>query len=150
GKRNLEAHRPAEAAAELRSALELWRGAPLQSTVLDGPAIVARLEERRLSTLEERIEADLALGRHAELISELQELVRLHPLREQLRAQLMLALYRSGRQGDALELYRQTRELFVEELGIEPGRSLRELEGSILRQEKSLELDSESPGLRLP
>ena len=83
--------------------------------------------------LEERIEADLALGRHAELVPELEVLVREHPLRERLRAQLMLALYRSGRQAEALEAYQRARRMLTDELGLEPGRRLQELERAILR-----------------
>ena len=104
---------------------------------------IARLEELRLAAIEERIEADLALGRHAELVSELETLVRQHPLRERLRAQLMLALYRSARQAEALDVYRQGRRMLSEELGLEPGRSLQELEGAILRQDPQLD----PPGL---
>jgi predicted ATPase len=97
-----------------------------------------RLDELRLAALEDRIEGDLELGRHRELVGELEALAAQHPLRERFRAQLMLALYRSGRQADALELYRQTRHTFVDELGIEPGPTLQELEQAILRQEPSL------------
>ena len=88
---------------------------------------IGRLEELRLTVLEERIETELALGRHADLIAELEALVAEHPLRERLRAQLMLALYRSGRQAEALDVYQDARRALVEELGIEPGRELREL-----------------------
>ena len=115
------------ASRELGSALALWRG----------PA--PGLEERRLAALEDRIDADLALGRHAELVAELETLVAQHPLRERLRGQLMLALYRSRRQADALEEYRQTRETLVDELGIEPGEELQELQRAILRHEPELE-----------
>jgi predicted ATPase/DNA-binding SARP family transcriptional activator len=139
GRRRLEERRPADARAELRAALELWRGEPLQGIILDQPGLAVGLDERRLSVLEDRIDSDLALGRHAELISELQKLTSLYPLRERLRAQLMLCLYRSGRQSDALELYRHTRELYVSELGIEPGREMQELQKGILRQDPSLE-----------
>ena len=129
-------------AAKLREALALWRGPPLADLAYESfaqPAI-ARLEELRLAALEKRIEADLALGRHAELVAELEALVAEHPLRERLRAQLMLALYRCGRQADALAVYQATRRALVEELGIEPSPPLRELEQAILRQDPSLEL----------
>ena len=99
-----------------------------------------RLEELRLSALEQRIEADLALGRHAELVGELEALVSEHPLRERLQRQLMLALYRSGRQAEALESYRAARQALVEQVGIEPGPALRELERAILRQDATLDL----------
>src|SRR5204862_4033969 len=99
----------------------------------------ARLEDARLAALEERIEADLALGRHARLIPELEQLVAREPLRERPRAQLMLALYRSGRQADALELYRRTRATLSEELGIEPGLELQELERRMLQHDPTLE-----------
>ena len=122
--------RPERAAEALRSALALWRGPPLSDFASEpfAQGEIARLEELRLAALEERIEADLALGRHAELVSELEALVREHPLRERLRAQLMLALYRSGRQAEALAAYQQARRMLAEELGLEPGRALQELE----------------------
>ena len=125
----------------LRAALALWRGPPLSDFASEPFAHgeIARLEELRLSALEERIEADLALGRDAELVAELESLVREHPLRERLRAQLMLALYRSGRQAEALAAYQQARSMLAEELGLEPGRTLRELEGAILRQDSQLD-----------
>ena len=125
---------------ELR--LALWRGPPLSDFASEpfAQGEIARLEELHLAALEERIEADLALGRHAELISELEALVREHPLRERLRAQLMLALYRSGRQAEALAAYQQARKMLAEELGLEPGRRLQELEGAILRQDAELDL----------
>jgi len=128
-------------AARLREALGLWRGPALDEFAYEpfAQAAIAELEELRLAALEERVEADLALGRHAELVAELEGLVAEHPLRERLRAQLMLALYRCGRQVDALELYRVTRELLVDELGIEPGPALQRLERAILAQDPSLE-----------
>jgi YVTN family beta-propeller protein len=129
------------AASVLRAALALWRGPPLPDFASEPFAYseIARLEELRLAAIEERIQADLALGRHAELVSELQDLVRQHPLREPLRAQLMLGLYRSGRQAEALDAYQQARRMLAEELGLEPGRSLQELERAILRQDAQLE-----------
>ncbi len=123
----------------LRSALALWRGAPLAELGDDfARAERGRLEEQRLHTLERRIDADLARGRHAALVPELEGLVREHPLREHLRGQLMLALYRCGRQADALEIYRDGRRLLANELGLEPGAELRGLERAILAQDESL------------
>jgi len=128
---------PAEQAERLREALALWRGDPLSE--LAGESYVSgelrRLEELRLSTLERRIAADLACGRYDELVPELQGLVAEHPLRERLRGELMLALYHSGRQGDALEAYQDARHDLVAELGLEPGPELQTLHGQILRQE---------------
>jgi DNA-binding SARP family transcriptional activator len=129
------------AAATLRAGLVLWRG-PALADVAYEPFVqteIARLEELRLAALEERIDADLALGAHAELVGELEALVAAHPLRERLRGQQMLALYRSGRQAEALAAYRDARRALVDELGIEPGRALQELESAILRQDLSLE-----------
>jgi DNA-binding SARP family transcriptional activator len=130
-----------QAASTLRAALALRRG-PTLADVVDAPFAsleVHRLEEQHLGALEDRIEVDLALGRVSEVVPELQALVRTHPLRERLRAQLMLGLYRSGRQAEALEEYRRVRSAFADELGIEPGRALRELERAILRQETGLD-----------
>ena len=110
----------------------------------------AQLEELRLGAQEDRIEADLALGRHAELVPELEALVVAHPLRERLRAQLMLALYRAGRQAEALGVYRDTRRLLSGELGIEPTAELRELEGAILRQEPALAPRARGARARVP
>jgi DNA-binding SARP family transcriptional activator len=131
---------PAEASRLLAEALALWRGPALAEFASEpfGPEAAARLEDSRLAALEKRIEADLALGRHAGLIGELEELVAAQPLRERPRAQLMLALYRSGRQADALELYRSTRRTFVDDLGIDPSPELQELERAILRQDPAL------------
>ena len=121
-------------------ALALWRGPALADFRYEpwAQAEGARLDELRLAAVEKRIEADLAAGRHAQLVSELESLVREQPLRERLRAQLMLALYRSGRQADALALYQETRRLLVEELGIEPGPELQELHRRVLNQEFGL------------
>jgi len=131
---------PELAARRLREALDLWRGPPLADLADESfaQAEILRLEEVRLACVERRIAADLDLGRHTELVSELEALVRDHPLRERLCAQLMLALYRSGRQAEALNVYRDTRSLLVDELGIEPSPVLRELEQAILRQEPDL------------
>jgi DNA-binding SARP family transcriptional activator len=134
-------HAPAEAAARLlRDALGLWRGPPLADVAHESFAQteIVRLEEIRLRALELRLEADLALGRDRELVGELEALVRENPLRERLRAALMRALYGAGRQAEALEVYRQTREMLVDELGIEPSPALQELERAILRQDPSL------------
>jgi predicted ATPase/DNA-binding SARP family transcriptional activator len=137
-----DAAEPAEAAAKLREALGLWRGAPLDdlSYASFAQPAIRRLEGLRLAALEKRIEADLASGRQAELVAELETLVEEFPLREHLHAQLMLALYRCGRQADALAAYQRARRVLVEELGIEPSAPLRQLEQAILRQEASLDL----------
>jgi YVTN family beta-propeller protein len=129
-----------DAARTLDRALALWRGPPLAELALDPSidAAIARLCELRLSGLEDRFEAGLLLGRHAELVPELEGFVREHPLHERARAQLMLALYRSGRQSDALQTYREARRLLAEELGLEPGPELRGLEKAILVQDPSL------------
>jgi DNA-binding SARP family transcriptional activator len=134
------AEEPAQAARLLREGLALWRGAPLPE-LGDSSARAerARLEEHRLAALAQRIEAELALGRHAELVPELEGLVPEQPLRERLRGQLMLALYRCGRQADALEVYRTGRRLLDEELGLKPDDELQRLERAILNHDPSLE-----------
>jgi predicted ATPase/DNA-binding SARP family transcriptional activator len=146
-----DAAEPAEAAAKLREALGLWRGAPLVdlSYASFAQPAIRRLEELRLATFEKRIEADLELGRHAHLVGELEALVEEHPLRERLHAQLMLALYRCGRQADALAAYQNARRALVEQLAIEPSAPLRQLERAILRQEASLDLTA-TVGARAP
>jgi predicted ATPase/DNA-binding SARP family transcriptional activator len=124
-----------------REALKLWRGPPLDD-VADEPfagAEIRRLEELRLAALELAIEHDLSEGRHRDAIAELEALVAAEPLRERLHAMLMLALYRSGRQADALEVYRHAREVLVEQLGIEPGTELHELNQAILVHDPALE-----------
>jgi DNA-binding SARP family transcriptional activator len=133
---------PSQAAAKLREALGLWRGPPLDDLAFEpfARSAIGRMEELRLLALERRIDADLALGRDAELVGELETLVAEDPLRERLRAQLMLALYRSGRQADALGAYRDARRTLVEQLGIEPSPALRELERAILQQHPALRL----------
>jgi DNA-binding SARP family transcriptional activator len=139
GRTALAAEQYERAAQLFGEALALWRGPALAGLVSEALRREAdRLEELRLQVLENRIEADLGRGRHRELVPELQALVAEHSFRERPRAQLMLALYRSGRPSDALELYRKTRRLLVEELGMEPGPELRELEQAILRQDPSL------------
>ena len=143
GREMLAAGDAAASATVLREALALWRGPALADFLYEpfAQTEIARLEELRTVVLEERIDADLALGRHAELVPELEALVQAQPLRERPRAQLMLALYRFGRQADALAAYRTARETLVEELGIDPGPELRELESAILRQDESLLLE---------
>jgi DNA-binding SARP family transcriptional activator/streptogramin lyase len=152
GKRELVTGNTTAAAHTLAAALSLWRGQPLQEFG-SAPFALAerlRLEELGVSALEDRIEADLALGRHQELIAELETLAREHPFRERLHGQLMLALYRSGRQAEALEVYRQTRRRLVEELGLEPSRELQELEQAILTHDPSLQAPPHSvAGVRL-
>ena len=131
---------PAHRADLLCKALSLWRGPPL-AEFRDEPfaqAASRRLGELRLNALEQRLEVDLQLGEHSSLVPELESLVTAEPLREGLRRQLMLALYRSGRQAEALERYREGRRLLVDELGIEPGPGLQELEQAILRQDPAL------------
>ena len=131
-----------EASTLLGEALGLWRGPPLSEFAFDSFAQeeIARLEELRLAALEERVEADLALARQHELVVELEALVARHPLRERLRGQLMLALYRCGRQAEALQAYQDTRRVLVEELGLEPSRAIVELEQAILRQDPTLDV----------
>lgn len=133
GREHLAAGDAKAASRELESALALWRG----------PA--PGLDDRRLAAVEDRIDADLALWRHTQVVAELETLVAAHPLRERLRGQLMLALYRSGRQADALEQYRQTRETLVDQLGIEPSEELQELQRAILRHEPELEARRRGP-----
>jgi DNA-binding SARP family transcriptional activator len=134
------------ALARLDEALALWRGPPLGGLGEAPFAAVeaARLEELRLAALEDRFDAVLALGRHAQAVPELEPFIAEQPLRERPREQLMLALYRSGRQSDALSVYRDARSLLVDELGIEPGQALRDLNAAILRQDPSLDLAGET------
>ena len=141
GRAALEAGRYAEAAETLRKALDLWRSqvlADLADYAFTRPE-AARLEELRLAALEARMDADLALGRHDALTAELEQLAAGHPLRERLHGQLMLALYRCGRQGDALAAYRRVRDLLAGELGIDPGEPLRRLHGSVLAHDPALD-----------
>jgi predicted ATPase/DNA-binding SARP family transcriptional activator len=134
---------PAAAAETLRAALALWRGPVLVDVAYEqfAQGEVARLDERRLVAIEHRLEADLRLGRHGDLIAELEALVADHPLRERLRGQLMLSLYRSGRQADALASYRDAREKLLDELGLEPSAELRELEAAVLRHDPALQVE---------
>src|SRR3954447_5500526 len=136
----LEVDDVATAAAEAALALGLWRGPALDDVVYEpfARAEAERLEELRLVALETRIEGELALGQHARLATELESLVAAHPLHERFRAQLMLALYRCGRQSEALEVYRTGSRLLRDELGIEPGPELRELEQKILNHDEEL------------
>jgi DNA-binding SARP family transcriptional activator/basic membrane lipoprotein Med (substrate-binding protein (PBP1-ABC) superfamily) len=136
----------AEGARTLEEALSLWRGPPLQDFTYEAFAQpeIARLEELRLTTLEDLFDAQLAAGRDSELVADLEQLVNANPLRERLRAQLMLALYRAGRPADALETYQRGRRLLVEELGLEPGETLRRLETRILQQDSELDRPSAS------
>jgi DNA-binding SARP family transcriptional activator len=142
---------PERAAETLRAALALWRGAPLADLTYE-PALqnaIGRLEELRLSVLERRIDADLALGRHAALVAELDALVAEHGFREHFHWQRMLALYRAGRQAEALAAYQHAREALAEELGIDPGPELRRLEQAILVQDPALDLaDGTRPASR--
>jgi DNA-binding SARP family transcriptional activator len=142
GELDLDRFRRLHAEGELDQALALWRGPPLAEFARERFAQpeIARLEELHLACLEAHGERELARGAHAELVGELEGLVQEHPLREPLRAQLMLCLYRAGRQADALEAYRAARSALVDELGIEPGRRLRELHQSILEQDPGLDL----------
>jgi DNA-binding SARP family transcriptional activator len=137
-----EALPAAERAKRLAEALALWRGQPLADLAFE-PAVsshIARLEERRSAVLEQRIDADLEAGRNVELVGELELLVAASPLREHFRWQLILALYRSGRQAEGLEVYRETRRLLADELGLEPSLELRDLERAVLRQDPALAL----------
>jgi DNA-binding SARP family transcriptional activator len=137
------------AAAEFRAALALWRGPALSDLAQEpcaGP-IAARLDELRLVAMESAIEADLACGRHREVVAELAALVAEHPMRERFRALQMLALYRCGRQAEALDAFQAARATMVEELGIEPGAALRELQRGILEHDASLAASASEPPL---
>ncbi|MDX6637741.1 MAG: hypothetical protein QOJ01_1252, partial [Solirubrobacterales bacterium] len=142
GRERLGARESDAAAAMLREALALWRG-PALADLAGEPAVAAdaaRLEEERAAALEDRIEADLALGRHAQVVGELETTIAAAPLRERPRQQLILALYRCGRQADALAAYRDARRTLVDEVGIEPGTALRQLERQVLAQDPALDL----------
>lgn len=140
GRRALEAGDAERGSRTLREALALWRGPALADLAYEAfaQADVRRLDEARLGAVEDRADADLALGRHQQLVGELEALVREHPLRERLQGQLMLALYRSGRQADALDRFREARGALRDELGLEPGPELRELERAILDHDPEL------------
>ncbi|MCK2221474.1 tetratricopeptide repeat protein [Actinomadura sp. ATCC 31491] len=137
GRRALAAGDPGRAAELLREGLELWRGAPLADAPHAGGAATA-LEELRLAAVEDRVQADLDLGRHRELAGELRGLIAAHPLRERLRAQLMRALYGSGRQAEALTVYDEARKTLGEELGVEPGAELAAAHLAVLRADPAL------------
>jgi YVTN family beta-propeller protein len=141
GRAELADDEPEKAAVTLQDALALWRGPPLGEFAYDSFAReeIGRLEELHLAATEERIEADLALGRHDAVVQELEQLARRHPLRERLRGQLMLALYRSGRHAEALEVYRDLRRTLAEELGLEPSPTLQQLERAILAHDEALQ-----------
>jgi DNA-binding SARP family transcriptional activator len=144
---------PAEArAARLREALSLWRGPPLADFGFESfaQAPIGRLEGLRVAALEERLETDLDTGRHTEIVGELESLVKEHPLREGFRAHLMLALYRSERQAEALQAYHDARRELVDELGIEPSSSLQRLHSAILRQDPELNLGHAAPEAQHP
>jgi DNA-binding SARP family transcriptional activator len=151
GSRALEAGAPEQATMLLTEALELWRGPPLAEVAFDDFAQpeIRRLEELRIRALECRIDAQLALGRHAEVIGELESLLIDAPTREHTAAQLMLALYRCGRQADALDVYQRVRAALAQELGLEPGPALRTLQVEILEQAASLDAHT-APGPRKP
>jgi WD40 repeat protein/DNA-binding SARP family transcriptional activator len=142
--------RPNDAARILRGALDMWRGPPLADLAFEPFAApeINRLEEQRQAALEAHAEAELAAGHHAAMVGELERLVALHPTREKLAGQLMIALYRCGRQAEALEVYREVRRRLVAEVGIEPGPELRRLHDAILQQDDSLELPV--PAAELP
>jgi DNA-binding SARP family transcriptional activator len=147
GRRLAAAGRHDDAAARFEAALGLWRGPPLADVVLESFARneVERLEDERLGVAMDHVDAELALGHHERVVPELETLVRRHPLHERLRAQLMLALYRSGRQADALAAYADARHTLVEELGLEPGRELQALEKAILTHDPALDAPARPP-----
>ncbi|TML16844.1 MAG: AfsR/SARP family transcriptional regulator, partial [Actinobacteria bacterium] len=143
---------PAAASALLREALALWRGPPLADLEYEAFAQteISRLEELRLAVLEERIDADLTAGGHRDVLGELEALVTAHPLRERLAGQLMLALYRSGRQAEALGAYQDARRVLVEEMGLEPNPALQRLEKAILAQDPALDPPPSPTGASAP
>jgi len=147
GRAALQRQDPAAARRLLRQALGLWRGRPLAEFADTGfaPAMITRLEEARLTATEDRIEAELMLGGQGELTGELEALVGEHPLRERLWGQLILALYRAGRQGDALGAYQRARAVLADELGVDPGPELRKLEAAVLGQDPALDAPAAVP-----
>jgi DNA-binding SARP family transcriptional activator len=148
GREALIARQPARALSLLEDALSLWRGSPLGEFAYEpfARAEIDRLSDLRVTAVEELIDAKLALGRHAEVIGAIEPLIAEHPYRERPRAQLMLALYRCDRQADALQAYQDARHKLVEELGIEPGERLRELERAILAQDPTLAIPDRGEG----
>src|SRR5579863_3921882 len=144
GRSAVTEHRPQDAVRDLRAALALWRG-PAAADVRSALVQIAatRLNEDRLGVVEECIALELSLGRHQILLGELSELVKEYPLRETFRAQQMLALYRSGRQAEALESFQEARQTLVVELGVEPGERLSSLQRAILSRDISLDLDDQ-------
>src|SRR5205823_4281645 len=136
----LEAGRAEDAADDLREALAIWRGSPLAGLPEEArrAAEAERLEELRLTALELRYDAELASGRHDAVVAELETLTSEHPYRERFLQQQMLALYRCGRQADALEVYRNARRVLADDLGLEPSPALQELERAILQQDPRL------------
>ncbi len=150
GREALAAGEPERAATILRAGLALWRGPPLADFAYElfAQGVIAQLQEVHLGAVEDRVEADLALGRHHDLVGELTALVEANPLRERLRAQLMLALYRRGRQAEALAVYQEFRHALSEQLGLDPGTGLQQLEVAILNRDGSLDAPrSRSPAL---
>ena len=147
GRTALRRQDPAGAGRLLRQALGLWRGRPLAEFADTGfaPGVITRLEEARLTATEDRIDAELMLGGHGELTGELEDLVREHPLRERLWGQLILALYRAGRQGDALGAYQRARAVLADELGVDPRPELRQLEAAVLGQDAALDAPAAVP-----
>jgi DNA-binding SARP family transcriptional activator len=152
GRDALERGEAQQARAMLQGALALWRGPALADFSYDSFAEpeIARLEEARLAALEDRLEAELDLGHHAALVPELEALVHEHPLRERLYQLLIVALYRSGRQVDALDRYQRARTKLIDEFGIEPGPQLQEIQRAVLSQDASLDLPAPPPRRRLP
>jgi WD40 repeat protein/DNA-binding SARP family transcriptional activator len=154
GREALRESEPQRAAEVISEALALWRGPPLADvgTTSSAQPEAVRLEELRLAALEDLTDAHLAVGRHSEVVADIEAFVAAHPLRERFWAQLMLALYRAGRQGDALRAFQRARAAMVEELGIEPGPALRRMEAAVLAQDPALDLDLApvAPDLPLP
>jgi DNA-binding SARP family transcriptional activator len=144
GRASLAGGDPAGASEQLQEALACWRGQPLAEFTYEtfAQSEIERLEEAKIAAIEDRVEADLALGRHLDLVGELDSLVGVFPLRERLRGHLMLALYRSGRQAEALQVFRDARDALAEQLGLDPGPELQELERAILNHEDALALRS--------
>jgi DNA-binding SARP family transcriptional activator len=137
---------PATAAARLRAGLSLWRGTALaEFSEPFAAAQAAHLEELRIACVEDRIDAELALGQHADLVGELRLLTAGHPLRERLRCQLMLSLYRAGRQAEALGVYHEFRATLLEQLGVEPSPVMNELQRKVLTQDRTLDIAPACP-----